>query len=99
VLAVIVSALTLFFLGLIPFQQSAIGIHTAMVFISQFAITFVVLPIGALMAYTVPEEFKGRAAGWYQAGISVAMESAAAPASGLEFIIRKKSPELRFRSR
>jgi PAT family beta-lactamase induction signal transducer AmpG len=68
VLAVIVAAITLFFLGLIPFQPSAIAILTAMVFISQIAVTFVVLPAGALMAYTVPDDAKGRAAGWYQAG-------------------------------
>jgi PAT family beta-lactamase induction signal transducer AmpG len=68
VLAVIVAAITLFFLGLIPFQPSAIAILTAMVFISQIAVTFVVLPMGALMAYTVPDDAKGRAAGWYQAG-------------------------------
>src|SRR4029450_13287806 len=41
---------------------------SAMFFISQIAVTFVVLPMGALMAYTVPDEAKGRAAGWYQAG-------------------------------
>ena len=67
-LAVGVAAATLFLLGIVPFQQSAIVLLTAMVFISQIAVTFVVLPMGALMAYTVPEEAKGRAAGWYQAG-------------------------------
>jgi len=68
VLAVIVSAAALFLLGIIPFQQSAIAILTAMVFISQIAVTFSVLPMGALMAYTVADDAKGRAAGWYQAG-------------------------------
>ena len=67
-LAVGVAATTLFLLGIVPFQQSAIALLTAMVFISQIAVTFVVLPMGALMAYTVPEDAKGRAAGWYQAG-------------------------------
>jgi len=55
-LAVVVSAGTLFLLGIIPFQQSAIAILTAMVFISQIAVTFVVLPMGALMAYTIPDD-------------------------------------------
>jgi PAT family beta-lactamase induction signal transducer AmpG len=67
-LAVGVAAATLFLLGIVPFQQSAIVLLTAMVFISQIAVTFVVLPMGALMAYTVPDGAKGRAAGWYQAG-------------------------------
>jgi MFS transporter, PAT family, beta-lactamase induction signal transducer AmpG len=67
-LAVFVSATTLFLLGICPFQQRAVAILTAMVFISQIAVTFVVLPMGALMAYTVANDAKGRAAGWYQAG-------------------------------
>jgi PAT family beta-lactamase induction signal transducer AmpG len=67
-LAVIVAAATLFLLGIVPFQQNVIVLLTAMVFISQIAVTFVVLPMGALMAYTVPDDAKGRAAGWYQAG-------------------------------
>ena len=40
----------------------------AVVFISQVAGTLIVLPVGGLMAHTVAEEAKGRAAGWYQAG-------------------------------
>jgi len=68
VLAVVTAAITLFLLGIVPFQQSAIALLTAMVFISQIAVTFAVLPMGALMAYTVPDEAKGRAAGFYQAG-------------------------------
>ena len=40
----------------------------AVVFISQVAGTLIVLPVGGLMAHTVADEAKGRAAGWYQAG-------------------------------
>ena len=39
-----------------------------LVFLSQVAITWISLPVGGLMAHTVAEERKGRAAGWYQAG-------------------------------
>jgi MFS transporter, PAT family, beta-lactamase induction signal transducer AmpG len=67
-LAVVVAAATLFLLGIVPFQQNAIAFLSAMVLVSQIAVTFVVLPMGALMAYTVPDDSKGRAAGWYQAG-------------------------------
>ena len=67
-LAVVISAAALFLLGIVPFEQRAVVILTAMVFISQVAVTLVVLPMGALMAYTVADEEKGRAAGWYQAG-------------------------------
>lgn len=68
ILAVVIAAITLFLLGIVPFQQIAIALLTAMVFISQLAVTFAVLPMGALMAYTIPDEAKGRAAGFYQAG-------------------------------
>ena len=40
----------------------------AVVFISQVAATLIVLPVGGLMAHTVADDAKGRAAGWYQAG-------------------------------
>ncbi len=59
---------TLLLLGLIPLRQNEVGILIAMVFVSQVASTLIVLPVGGLMAHTVAEEAKGRAAGWYQAG-------------------------------
>lgn len=59
---------SIFGLSLLPFQQSAVAILTVMVFVSQIATTLLVLPVGGLMAHTVPDEKKGRAAGWYQAG-------------------------------
>jgi MFS transporter, PAT family, beta-lactamase induction signal transducer AmpG len=61
-------AAAIFLLSLIPFQQSATALLTAVVFVSQVATTLVVLPLGGLMAHTVPDDRKGRAAGWYQAG-------------------------------
>ncbi len=59
------SALTLLILSLMPFHKSEVGILMTVVFISQVAATLIVLPV---MAHTVAEEAKGRAAGWYQAG-------------------------------
>jgi PAT family beta-lactamase induction signal transducer AmpG len=61
-------AAAIFALSLLPFQQSAAAILTLVVFVSQIATTLVVLPVGGLMAHTVADERKGRAAGWYQAG-------------------------------
>lgn len=61
-------AVGIFALSLIPFQQSAATILTITVFVSQIATTLVILPVGGLMAHTVPDDKKGRAAGWYQAG-------------------------------
>lgn len=62
------SAASLLVVGFIPFHQHALGLLTVMVFISQVAGTLIVLPVGGLMAHTVAEQAKGRAAGWYQAG-------------------------------
>lgn len=62
------AAATLFIVGLIPLNQHAVGILMIVVFVSQVAGTLIVLPVGGLMAHTVGEEAKGRAAGWYQAG-------------------------------
>ncbi|MEP6604426.1 MAG: MFS transporter, partial [Spartobacteria bacterium] len=62
------AAATLLALGFIPLQQNAVAFLMAIVFISQVAGTLIVLPVGGLMAHTVADEAKGRAAGYYQAG-------------------------------
>ncbi len=67
-LGLAIAAATLLLLGFIPIQHNAIGLLMAVVFISQVAGTLIVLPVGGLMAHTVADEAKGRAAGWYQAG-------------------------------
>ena len=61
-------ASTLWLLSLIPIRPNEVALLTAMVFISQVAGTFVVLPVGGLMAHTVAGDEKGRASGWYQMG-------------------------------
>src|SRR5437868_774645 len=62
------SAATLLILALLPLHQNAVAVLMTVVFISQVAGTLIVLPVGGLMAHTVTENAKGRAAGWYQAG-------------------------------
>src|SRR6266699_1474092 len=62
------SAATLLILALLPLHQNAVPVLMTVVFISQVAGTLIVLPVGGLMAHTVAENAKGRAAGWYQAG-------------------------------
>ncbi len=62
------SAATLLLVALLPLHQNAVAILMTVVFISQVAGTLIVLPVGGLMAHTVAENAKGRAAGWYQAG-------------------------------
>jgi len=62
------SAATLLILAFLPLDQNAVAVLISVVFISQVAGTLIVLPVGGLMAHTVAETAKGRAAGWYQAG-------------------------------
>jgi len=57
---------TLLLLGFMPLRETAM--LAAGVFVSSVAGTLIVLPVGGLMAHTVADEEKGRAAGWYQAG-------------------------------
>jgi PAT family beta-lactamase induction signal transducer AmpG len=68
VVGLLACAATLLLVSVVPLRPGAVGLLTTLVFVSQVAATLVVLPVGGLMAHTVPPEKKGRAAGWYQAG-------------------------------
>lgn len=55
-------------LGLMPLVRELAAAVMTMVFLCQVSTTLVMNPVGALMATTVEESMKGRAAGWCQAG-------------------------------
>ena len=59
---------TLLWLCITPFTIKGEVLLTIIVFVSQVAATFVVLPVGGFMAHRIEETKKGMAAGWYQAG-------------------------------
>jgi MFS family permease len=61
-------AATLLLLGFMPLTPRAAAALTTVTFVSQVAASLVVLPLGGLIAYTVPDRQKGLAGGWYQAG-------------------------------
>lgn len=61
-------ASTLMLFCFIPLNINSSGLLAAVVFLSQFAATFVVNPVGGFAARTVAREKIGRAGGWYQAG-------------------------------
>ena len=92
------AALTLFLLGLFPLNPDTVGMLMAIVFISQVASTFIVLPVGGLMAHTVANQAKGRAAGGMKLGISAVPASAGEPACGWRTITRKRLPAGSYRS-
>ena len=51
-----------------PYNVKGAVLLTIVVFVSQVAGTFTLLPISGFMAACVKENSKGQAAGWYQAG-------------------------------
>ncbi len=67
-IGVVACAVSLLVLGWVPLDPHRAGVLTMTAFASQVAATLVVLPVGGLMAHTVGDGQKGRAAGWYQAG-------------------------------
>lgn len=67
-LALICCVGTLLSLCFLPYSKQHVGLVTFIVFISQIAATFVMLPISIFMAVRIEEHHKGRAGGWYQAG-------------------------------
>ncbi len=62
------SASLLMLLCLTPFTVKGAAWLTVMVFLSQVAATFVLLPISGFMANRIEPSKKGQASGWYQAG-------------------------------
>ena len=59
---------TLLLLGLMPLRPETAIALTTVAFLSQVGANLVVIPVGGFIAHTVPQDQKGRAAGWYQAG-------------------------------
>jgi MFS family permease len=55
---------TLLLLGLMPLRPETAIALTVVAFISQVGANLVVIPVGGFIAHTVPEDQKGRAAGW-----------------------------------
>ncbi len=52
--------------GVVPPREGLF--FTGLVFFSQLAASFVVLPVAGVIAHTIREADQGRASGWYQAG-------------------------------
>ena len=61
------SALAVFALGFMPLRENAL--LPVLVLLSQVAATWILPPVGGMMAHTVADPIKGRAAGWYSAGL------------------------------
>ena len=55
-------------MGLIPPTAAGLAALSVAVFLASFASTFLGMAVDSLMAHSTPEEMKGRAGGWFQAG-------------------------------
>jgi predicted MFS family arabinose efflux permease len=63
----VVSAVAVALLGLLPLRTSDLVWVTVVAFVYGLAINCLAVPVGALLARTVDETQRGRAAGWYMA--------------------------------
>lgn len=66
--AAIFSALGIFATGALPMTAAGLPLLTAVVLASNVAVTFVGMSVESFLAYGCPEQEKGRASGWFQAG-------------------------------
>ena len=62
------SAVGIFVTGITPYRLESIPFLTAVAVASGIAASFLGMSVESLMAHTTPDEEKGRAAGWMQAG-------------------------------
>ena len=62
-------ALGLFAMGTMPANGSTLALLSAIAFASNVAVTFLCMSVESFMAYETPDESKGRAGGWFQAGV------------------------------
>jgi len=68
VIASLLSAIGIFATGAIPLTAAGLALLSVVVFTSNVAVTFLGMAVESLMAYSTPENLKGRAGGWFQAG-------------------------------
>ncbi|MGH7742758.1 MAG: MFS transporter, partial [Candidatus Eiseniibacteriota bacterium] len=62
-------ALGLFAMGTLPATAATLPLLSAIAFAANVAVTFLCMSVESLMAYETPDDAKGRAGGWFQAGV------------------------------
>jgi len=67
-LAGLLSAIGLAAMGFFPTTKSGLAVLSAVAFIASLSTTVLGMAVDSLMAHSTPEELKGRAGGWFQAG-------------------------------
>ncbi len=64
----VITAIGLISIGLLPFKTGYLTILSAVVLFTSFANSFIAMATESLVAHDIPENLKGRASGWLQAG-------------------------------
>jgi len=67
-MSVLVSAAGIVLISLIPVKVESLTLLIVLVFLTNFAVTFLAMSTDSMMAYDTPADMKGRAGGWMQAG-------------------------------
>ncbi|HZI84054.1 MAG TPA: MFS transporter [Casimicrobiaceae bacterium] len=67
-IAAVVSALGIYATAAVPAESDSLPVLTIIVLVSNVAVTFLAMAVESLMAYCAPDDAKGRAGGWFQAG-------------------------------
>jgi len=68
VIGAVLTAVGIIASGLVPATGAALPLLSALVFLMSTATTFLAMSVEALIAHHTPNEVKGRASGWFQAG-------------------------------
>ena len=68
VIACVLSAVGFCATGAFPATRAGLAALTVVVVVANVAVTFLGMSVESLMAYEVPDDEKGRAGGWFQAG-------------------------------
>jgi MFS transporter, PAT family, beta-lactamase induction signal transducer AmpG len=64
----IITAIGILLMGILPIRVEYLTLMTVIIFITSFANTFLAMATESLMAHNTPDNLKGRAGGWSQAG-------------------------------
>lgn len=63
-----ITAIGIFITGILPLQVEYLTLMTVVVLVTNFGNTFVAMSTESLLAHDTPDNLKGRAGGWLQAG-------------------------------
>jgi len=68
VIAAVLTSAGIFVMGLLPTTSAGLKLLGLAAFVANLAVTFLGMSVESLMAFATPENEKGRAGGWFQAG-------------------------------